>query len=434
MAREQEEAVAQTETASRRYATTVVVLATLGMLGCEFDSGIRHVALPLIIKSLHMNIAQGSMVFSASFLVTFFGNLAIGPILDRWGRKPALIVSLAFSAVFSGLTALVTQAWEYAIIGALAGTSLVVMQPAEVIVSEEVPSKWRGTLMAVVQAGFSVGAIIVSLAGAAILPTGHWRILFLLSFWPLLIAGACLLFLREPPRSAEAIAVKRAARRQASEVRTHYAIDRRRATQSEWAQLFAPDLRRQTVVTAIYGFFGNFGNGFVLVLGVTYLTIYNHLPIGVASGSFAIEGLAALVGQLVSGVVSDRVGPRTVLLIGSLAGGLAIWLLTHRGGVAWVMMALAVYGFVGGGALGSALRYFAESFPTRARGSGVGLVSALQMLGGGTLAPVIYGELMNSGHPAMAAWIAGAVMIAGALALILGRTIAPRKELEELVT
>ncbi|MBX5468175.1 MAG: MFS transporter [Firmicutes bacterium] len=418
------------------YVAVLVIIATLGVLLCAFDSIARNVALPLVLKSVHMNIAQGSLVFSGAFVMTFLGDVFMGPLMDRVGRKWTFILALIAAAIFSGFTAFITAAWQYVVIGILAGLCLAVLQPAAILVSEEAPARWRGTLISLTYAGFAMGSIVVSLLGSVILPTGNWRVLFYLSFSPLLLVLVAWAVLREPPRSAEALRVKRARDRIARGelVRTEFTIDERKAIRGEWRQIFAPDLRRQTIVTAIVGFLLNFSPGLILVLGVAFVTAYDHLPIGVASFALAIEGFAVLVGTLVSGTLTDRFGPRNVVILFTVLGGIAVALMGIRGGEGWVLTTMAAYGFFGQGTLGSWTRYLADSFPTRARGSGVGFVNGVYFLGGGTLAPALFGAVMNAGNPAAAAWLAGGVTILGGLILFLGRSIQPRRELEEIAS
>ncbi|MBX5466077.1 MAG: MFS transporter [Firmicutes bacterium] len=421
---------------SSGYVATVVIIATLGVLLCAFDSIARNVALPLILQTVHLNIAQGSLVFSGAFVMTFIGDVVMGPLMDRIGRKWTFILGLIAAAVFSGFTAFITAAWQYVVIGILAGLCLAVLQPATILISEEAPAKWRGTLMAISYSGFAAGSIVVSLLASVILPTGNWRVLFYLSFSPLLLVLVAWALLREPPRSAEALRVKRERDRVARGelVRTQFQIDEEKAIRSEWKQIFAPDLRKQTIVTSIVGFLLNFSPGLILVLGVAYITSYDHLPIGVASFALAIEGFAVILGTLAAGAATDRFGPRNVVILWTILGGISVGLMAIPGHEGWVLATMAGYGFFGQGALGSWSRYLADSFPTRARGMGVGFVNGVYFLGGGTLAPALFGAVMNAGHAAAAAWLAGGVSVLGALVLFMGRSIQPRRELEEIAS
>jgi MFS family permease len=424
------------EGANQTYVATLVVFTTLGVLLAAFDSIARNVAFPLILHALKMNVAQGALIFSGAFGVTFLASLLMGPLMDRLGRKRAFLLALVAAGLTSGATAFIQTVGQYVAVGILAGVCLAVLQPAGVLVAEEAPARWRGTLMAITHAGFSGGAILVSLIGSAVLPSGDWRVLFYLCFSPLLLAAVGAFALREPPRSQEAIAVKRARDRIARGERlvTNYQIDEEKATHNEWRQIFAPDLRRQTLVITIAGFLINFSPALVLALGVTFMTVFDHLAIGAASLAMAVESFAVLIGTLVSGSLTDRFGPRNVVILWTLLGGISLGLLAVRGEVGWVTGALAGYGFFGQGALSSWIRYVNDSFPTRARGSGVGFVNGVYFLGGGTLGPIVFGTVIQAGHAPVAPLVAAGCSIASGLLLFLGRPIRPRLELEEIAS
>lgn len=68
-----------------------------------------------------------------------------------------------------------------------------------------------------------------------------------------------------------------------------------KARRSEWLQIFAPDLRRQTIVLAIASFLVNVSTGFIVTLGPTFFTLYDHLTPSQSSLSLAIESVISLV-------------------------------------------------------------------------------------------------------------------------------------------
>lgn len=413
----------------RTYLTVLMSVTTVGVALSAFDSIARNVALPLILHDLHITVAFGGLVFSASFLVTFLANLVLGQMMDRWGRKNTFLASLVFTALFSGLTAFVTQAWQFAVVGALAGVCLAVFPSAQVLVGEESPSHLRGLLMGIITGSFSFGAIVVGLLGSVVLPTGNWRLLFLIAFAPVIVAIVAVLTLQEPVRSQESQRIKKGGDPDAAAV-THR-IDVEKARQSEWRQVFASDLRRQSLVLLIAGFLLNFGTGLVLTLGVTFFISYDHLGIGQASLAITIESLMAFLGGIALGRIGDYLPARNVLIVVSLVGAGVLMLLAIPAGVGLVFAVMAVFGFCGQGVLACWLRYVTESFPTRARGTGVMLVEGTFFLGL-AFAPTLFGSLMGAGLFAATAIVAGVIMGVGALVLLAGTTFPPRKELEEI--
>jgi MFS family permease len=224
---------------SRWYFPLAAGICYVGIVTASFDSVARTVALPLIVRELHMSVGLAGLVFSASFAVTALSTLALGPISDRLGRRTAILLALLAAALTSGATAFVTQSWQYVLVGAAAGTTLTVIGASQVLVVEEAPPAIRGLSVGVLTTGFAVGSFVVGLIGALILPSGHWRLLFYVAFAPAVVGVVAYLILREPRRAAEALAIKRG-----QAVETVHQIDVERARQLEWRQIFAPDLRR----------------------------------------------------------------------------------------------------------------------------------------------------------------------------------------------
>ncbi|MBX5466159.1 MAG: MFS transporter [Firmicutes bacterium] len=422
-------------TVSRRYLTTLMVIVTLGVLISAFDSVARNDALPLILKYLHMNIAAGGMVLSAGFIATTLGNLFVGPIMDRLGRKRVFVFSLIAIAITSGFTAFIQNVIEYVLVGFFSGVVLTVIEIGNVLVAEEAPKQTRGLLSGIVTAGFPMGTIVIGLVGAVVLPSGNWRLLFLLSFSSILLAIIAQFALREPPRSAEALRIKheRARIQRGEHIATTFGIDEDKAVRMEWSQIFAPDLRKQTIVTSLFGVLVNFAVGFVLVIGVEYFVLYDHLGIAAASLALTVEGVFTLVGEIVAGWLADRWPSRNLLIVWNLIGAVIVALFAVRGSAVWIYVLMAAFGFFGQGYQGTWWRYLNDSFPTRARGTGSAFVTAVYFFGF-IFAPTMYGEILNSGHLIRAPLVSAAFVVVGSLILLAGRVIPPRRELEELAT
>lgn len=416
-------------TRNTAYLATLTSLGALAVAASAFDSVARNLALPEILQSLHLSVGVGGDIFGAAFGMTAIWNWVIGPLADRSGRKRAFQVTLVAAGLFSGLTSVVTAQWEYGIIAVLAGTCLVVSTSAELLVAEEAPHRVRGLLMGIVIGAFSAGSLLVGVLGNILLPGGHWRILFVIAFFPLLLAGACEFLIREPGRSAELLRLRKSS---SADVSLTHRVNIEKARQATWRQLFAKDLRRQTIITSIGGFLVNFSTGFALALSATFFTLYDHLSIASISDSITIEAAAALTGGLLVGFLSDYISPRNLLVVFSLVGAVAIALMARHGGIGWMFFTMALFGFFGQGALGVWPRYIADSFPTRVRGTAQGFVAGGMFFLGLAIAPTMFGNMMGSGLFDATCFVAAGVAALGAVVLAFGRTIPVRTELEDI--
>src|SRR5450432_2005340 len=253
---------------SKNYLNVLIIISMAGIALSGFDSIARSVALPLIRNDLHMSITFSSEVFSLSAFVSIASHLILGQLSDRWGRKNTFLAALLITALTSGLTAFITSAWQFALTGAIAGVAVAVPSTAQVLAGEEMPADKRGIMTGAIAGSFSIGGVIVSLVGAVILATGNWRPLFIIAFAPILIAIIAAIMLREPPRAVEVKQFKKGLE-SASELT--YRVDTEKAKLLEWKQIFASDLRRQTIVLIIAALMISVAVGFILTLGVTYV-------------------------------------------------------------------------------------------------------------------------------------------------------------------
>lgn len=408
-------------------AATATVFGVLAVMSAAVDSVSRNLAMPFVIKDFHLSVSTASNLVALGFVVTFLGNQVIGPLMDRIGRKRAYQLTLLGAGVTSGITAFVTNAWQFGIVACLSGCCLVILSPAAVMVAEESPRQARGILMALVQGAFSGGSLILGVVGDAILPGGHWRVLFLISFAPLVLLAVSRWVLREPVRAAEARAVKRGE----ADGDLTFAVDAERARRSEWRQLFEPQVRRQTIVLCVAGFLINVSPIFILGLSATYFTLYDHIGIGTISLSLTVEGAGAIAGAIVLGFLSQWLRVRDLLIASSFLGAIALALFAVPGGGTQLLILMGVYGFVGQGVLGIWGRYIAESYPTRMRGTGLAFVMAFFFLSS-TVAPVMFGHLMGTGDYVLTAIVAGAFVFVGGMVFFAGKRHAVGAELEEL--
>lgn len=414
-----------------RQGVAVTTFGIAALVAAAFDSVARNLALPQVTRALGMNISQGGAIFSAAFVVTFLANLAIGPIMDRVGRKRALQLTLLGAGLFSGLTSVVVLPWQYAIIGALAGVTLVVQTPLLVMVGEEVTPRRRSLAMALVQGSFSGGTLIVGIVGALLLPGGHWRVLFVLAFAPLILLVISQFVIREPERAREAVAVRRGTLGTTTQLAHRIDVDK--ARQGVLRQMLGPDLRRQTIVTSSAGLLMNLSTGFVLALTATYFELYYQLPVWSVGISLSIEAVAALSGCLVIGLIGNRYPARNLVAGFTLVGALAVGLMAFRGNIAWAWLLMGCFGFFGQGSHGAWSRYQVEAFPTRIRGSAAGVINGFFFLGN-AVAPAVFGALIDARLFSVTALVAGVLTAAGALLLLLGRRQETGRELEELTT
>src|SRR3954471_14588719 len=83
----------------------VVVLLTL-LLGIQpVTTDLYLPALPTLTRDLHTTVSQAQLTLSALIICFGFGQLVCGPLADRFGRRPVLLIGLSLYTVASVLSA-----------------------------------------------------------------------------------------------------------------------------------------------------------------------------------------------------------------------------------------------------------------------------------------------------------------------------------------
>ncbi|MFJ5897830.1 MFS transporter [Streptomyces sp. NPDC093064] len=108
-------------TLSRRTIMTTTVVCFLAWVFSVYDFVLFGTLLPKISETFGWTTGQATAIATGVTVGTFVVSLLVGPMLDRWGRKPSLIVTTAGAALSSGFTALVGGAASLIGVRAISG-------------------------------------------------------------------------------------------------------------------------------------------------------------------------------------------------------------------------------------------------------------------------------------------------------------------------
>jgi MFS family permease len=136
----------------------------------------------------------------------------------------------------------------------------------------------------------------------------------------------------------------------------------------------------------------------------------------------------------VFGYVGDFVSRRNLVIVGwTLAGLFYAAMILFANDFLSVMVFFALSQFFEAGVYAPTFTYFAESYPTRMRGSGASFANAVGQIGG-IVGSAMFAILVGAGiGVANAALYLGLIpMVLASLLLFGGRNIAPRTELEAI--
>ncbi|XP_062557553.1 facilitated trehalose transporter Tret1-like [Armigeres subalbatus] len=142
---------------------------------CGMPIGYSAVLLPQLYNAsepLFIDIEMGSWIASVHSLAAPVGSFASGPIMDRWGRKPALMIAIV--PLFLGWIFLATASSHFLILVGrmVAGTAVgLIGAPSQVLLAEIAEPHLRGLLIGVPFVSYSLGILLVYALGSFL----HWR-------------------------------------------------------------------------------------------------------------------------------------------------------------------------------------------------------------------------------------------------------------------
>jgi SHS family lactate transporter-like MFS transporter len=225
------------------------------------------------------------------------GAFVFGRLADRFGRRPVLMVdvglysALAIASAFSPnlISLLVLRClFGFAMGGEWGiGASLAL---------ETIPVKSRGVVSGILQEGYPVGFFLASLANLA-LPAIGWRGMLMLGVLPALLI---LYIRRHVPESPAWLAERKAGRAQVSFFK---------AMKGRW-----PLLIYAVVLMTCFNFFSHGSQDNY----PTFLKVQHHYSAGVVTALSMVLNIGAIVGGLIFGSLSERIGRRKAIVMAAL--------------------------------------------------------------------------------------------------------------------
>jgi len=397
-------AAVESKAAVRAGAGLVVLVCFLIAAIEGYDIQAFGIASPRLVPELGLNPAQQGWAGSAAMIGLVMGAFGGGWLADRVGRKPVLIASVALFGLFSLLTA-AAHSYEALLWARLAaGVGFGGAMPNLIAVAVEIarPERRAATVAAMfcgMPVGGATSAIIARMAGDGL----EWRTIFVAGgLMPLVLIPVIFLLLPEtrPERDP--------------------AADR-----NIIAALFGE--RRAAPTVLIWA-------AFMLTLVVLYLAL-NWLPTLVVdkghapSKGFAASiafNIAAVVGTLAMGAVTDRLGWRWPLVVAYLLLAAAMVGLAAATTPAAIYALSAAAGFLVVGAQFSLFAVAPMLYPAHLRAAGAGAAVGVGRLGS-IFGPLVAGELRHVGFSAGEVFLTMAPvgLAAAVILLALARTAHP---------
>ncbi len=383
----------------------VLVLGALSALG-PLANDTYLPALPSLTRDLHSSTAAAQLTLTTCFIGLALGQLLVGPLSDRKGRRVSLLAGVATFTAASAACAVVPDVWVLVVLrliqGGAAAAAIVVVRAVVRDLSSGAAAARLFSLLMLVN---GLVPILAPLAGGQLLHVTDWRGIFA----ALAAAGALLL------------CIGLAALRETHPHELRRTSSGLASTLTTYGRLLAD--RRFLGYTLTQGL--SMGAMFAYISGSPFVlqTVF-HLSPQLFSVAFASNAFGILAASQVSGHLVRHVHPARIFTAGALScaaggAGLLVAVVAHAGvfGVLVpLFLTVASMGFI----LPNGAALALQDHPKES-GSASALVGSAQFLIGAAVAPLVG---IAGPHTALPMAIVICLLGAGsAAAVLLTRTV-----------
>ena len=157
----------------------VVVIALLLMVLDGFDILSMAFVAQRMAEQLQIGDANLGIIFSVALAGMMIGAMFLAPYSDKYGRRNVLIISVSLISIAMFLTGYVTNFTQLIILRLLTGLGVgAMLANITALTSEFTPPKYTSFCIAIVTAGFPLGATFAGLLIAPVLPIYGWEVVF----------------------------------------------------------------------------------------------------------------------------------------------------------------------------------------------------------------------------------------------------------------
>ncbi len=390
-----------------RTHVTIVALLIMTMLVDGYDIFLVGIILPALSADLRIEPAALTVVFVAQQFGLLLGNVVVGPVADRYGRRVTLLACLVVFGSLTLVTVLATTVTQFLVLRFVAGIFFSGVIPNTIsLVSEIMPTRLRATSVSITFAGYTGGA---SLIGAPVLawvvPYG-WQYAFVVgAALPLTLALVLYFMLPESLRFL--------AGRNASDPRIPRLLKKiDPGLRFDGTERFV--VRGEGPTTAKIPMLELFKNGrwattLLLWIGfhmafivsnlfgawkVTVLSNFGGLSAERIATLMFVQGAAGVVGTLTSGFVMDRLGPTRVLPVYLAGASLATAVVAFIDlSSIWMVLSFLVFGYFSNGGLSGINALASISYPSQVRATGISWAHGAGRAGA-MIGPILGGALI----------------------------------------
>ena len=248
-----------------------------------------------------VKVSDVSLAITLTLAARPVGALVFGRLADHFGRRPILMIDVALYSVLAIASAFSPNLTVLLILRCLFGFAMGgEWGIGASLALESIPAKSRGVISGILQEGYPMGYFLAAIANL-FLPQVGWRGLLALGALPALL----ILYIRRNVPESPAWEKARASARAKGELHGGFLA----AMRGQWKLL--------AYVVVMMTAFNFFSHG-TQDLYPTFLRVQHGFSPGVITALTVVLNLGAIVGGLIFGALSERIGRRRAIVLAAL--------------------------------------------------------------------------------------------------------------------
>jgi AAHS family 4-hydroxybenzoate transporter-like MFS transporter len=380
----------------------IVIICAAVMLVDGFDFQSISVAAVPIASQLGLDPNSFGPVFAIGLLGGLVGGVSAGPLSEKVGRKPILLVALVLMTVGSALTPLVEGFGPLLVWRVVVGLGLGAALPCVIATTSEYSNpRTRAATVALMFAGYPLGAFAAGLGANAIIPRLGWQGLF----WINAVVPVVLfvLVLAVLPESVGISAnhgrfdrVGRVLRRlRLADVLPNRLSPAPRPARSAFASVFQDGRATGTIVLSAIMALSLLAT-YCLSSWIPVIGTETGLPKGVANIAIALSSVGSLIGAIFIPRIRLKAGSWPVIAISYILGAFAIAAIGFAASSSLgLILTTLLTGIFATGAQLCVVGFIADYFDESVRATGVGIAVGFGRVGA-IIGPILGGLLLES--------------------------------------